>query len=105
MCSLIPVIRLSVMATRWVYSPRSLITCPGFGFDNFVSQCIDATFKCHQKNIYARMIKSDYQSNRFEYVANQVRRPRPDILKARYPKNYQLLEERNQTFITFYLYF
>lgn len=69
-----------------------------YGYDSFVSQCVDTTLKYDPTNIFARQIKSDYQTLRFEYVVNQVGRPRPDILKTRYPKVYQLLEERNQTY-------
>nr|WP_321355641.1 hypothetical protein [uncultured Draconibacterium sp.] len=69
-----------------------------YGFDGFVSQCVDTTLKYAPENMYARMIKSDYQTMRFEYVVNQVGRPRPDILKSRYPKIYQLLAERDQTY-------
>ena len=69
-----------------------------YGYDGFVSQCVDTTLKYDPTNIFARQVKSDYQTLRFDYVINQVGRPRPDILKARYPKVYQLLEERNQTY-------
>ena len=69
-----------------------------YGYDTFVSQCVDSTLKYDPTNTFARQIKSDYQTLRFEYVVNQVGRPHPDILKAKYPKVYQLLEERNQTY-------
>lgn len=69
-----------------------------YGYDGFVSQCVDTTLKYDPTNIFARQVKSDYQTLRFNYVVTQVGRPRPDILKARYPKVYQLLEERNQTY-------
>ncbi len=69
-----------------------------YGYDSFVSQCVDTTLKYDPTNIFARQVKSDYQTLRFEYVVNQVGRPHPDTLKARYPKVYQLLEERNQTY-------
>ena len=69
-----------------------------YGYDNFVSQCVDSTLKYDSSNIFARQIKSDYQTLRFDYVVNQVGRPPIDSLKSRYPKVYQLLEERNQTY-------
>ena len=69
-----------------------------YGYDSFVSQCADTTLKYDPTNIFARQLKSDYQTLRFEYVVNQIGRPHPDILKAQYPKVYQLLEERNQTY-------
>jgi hypothetical protein len=69
-----------------------------YGYDSFVSQCVDTTLKYDPTNIFARQVKSDYQSLRFEYVVNQVGRPSPDILKTHYPKIYQLLEERNKTY-------
>jgi hypothetical protein len=69
-----------------------------YGYDNFVSRSADTTLKYDPTNIFARQVKSDYQTLRFDYVVTQVGRPRPDILKAQYPKVYQLLEERNQTY-------
>lgn len=69
-----------------------------YGYDKFVSQCVDTTLKYAPSNIFAQQLKSDCQSLRFEYVVNQVGRPHPDILKSRYPQVYQLLEERNQTY-------
>lgn len=69
-----------------------------YGYDGFVSQCIDTTLKCDPTNIFARQVKSDYQTLQFDYVINQVGRPHPDILKTSYPKVYQLLQERNQTY-------
>ena len=69
-----------------------------YGYDNFVSQCVDSTLKYDPTNIFARQIKSDYQTLRFEYVVNQVGRPPIDSLKSHYPKVYRLLEERNQTY-------
>ena len=69
-----------------------------YGYDSFVLQCVDSTLKYDSTNIFARQVKSDYQTLRFDYVVNQIGRPRPDILKARYPRVYQLLEERNQTY-------
>ena len=69
-----------------------------YGYDNFVSQCVDTTLKYDPTNIFARQIKSDYQTLRFEYVVNQVGRPTPEILKTRYPEIYNLLDERNQTY-------
>lgn len=69
-----------------------------YGYDCFVSQCADSTLKYDPTNIFARQVKSDYQTLRFEYVVKQVGRPSPEILKTRYPKIYQLLDERNQTY-------
>jgi len=69
-----------------------------YGYDNFVSQCIDSTLKYNSTNIFARQVKSDYQTLQFNYVVNQVGRLHPDTLKIHYPKVYQLLKERNQTY-------
>jgi hypothetical protein len=69
-----------------------------YGYDGFVSQCVDTTLKYDPTNIFARQVKSDYQTLRFDYVVNQIGRPHPEVLKVSYPKVYQLLEERNQTY-------
>jgi hypothetical protein len=44
------------------------------------------------------MMKSNYETQRFEYVVNQAGRPHPDILKEHYPKIFELLEDRNTTY-------
>lgn len=69
-----------------------------YGYDNFVSQCVDSTLKYNPTNIFARQVKSNYQTLRFNYVVNQVGRLHPDTLKIHYPQVYQLLKERNQTY-------
>lgn len=69
-----------------------------YGYDTFVSQCVNSTLDFDPTNIFARQVKSDYQTLRFEYVVNQVGRPRPDVLQTQYPKVYKLLDERNATY-------
>ena len=66
-----------------------------YGYDSFVRQCTDTILKYEPNNLSGLMLKANYQTKRFEYVVNQVGRPRPDVLKAQYPKVYRLLEERN----------
>ncbi len=69
-----------------------------FGYDGFVNQCVDSVLKYDPKNLMAWMVKSNYQTVRFEYVVNQVGRPHPDILKSNYPEIYRLLTDRNETY-------
>lgn len=69
-----------------------------YGYDSFVNQCVDSILKYDANNLSGLMIKSNYETLRFEYVVNQVGRPHPDILKAHYPKVYKLLEDRNKTY-------
>ena len=69
-----------------------------YGYDNFAKQCIDSVLKYDENNLHGLMVKANYETQRFEYVVNQVRRPHPDILKEHYPKIYELLEERNATY-------
>jgi len=69
-----------------------------YGYDSFVKQCVDSVLKYDANNLTALMEKANYETQRFEYVVNQVGRSHPDILKARFPKVYELLEERNRTY-------
>jgi len=69
-----------------------------YGYDSFVSQCVDTILRHDPNNLSGLMLKANYQTNRFEYVVNQVGRPHPDLLKEQYPEVFQLLEERNVSY-------
>ena len=69
-----------------------------YGYDSFIKQCIDTVLKYDPHNLGGWMMKSNYQTQLFEYVVNQVGRLHPDILKERYPQIYELLQERNTTY-------
>jgi len=69
-----------------------------YGYDSFIKQCVDSVLKYDPNNLGAWMMKSNYETQRFEYVVNQVGRPHPDILKEHYPKIFELLEDRNTTY-------
>ncbi|MCL2596756.1 MAG: hypothetical protein FWD66_03675 [Paludibacter sp.] len=66
-----------------------------YGYDSFIKQCVDSVLKYDPNNLGSWMIKSNYETQRLEYVVNQVGRPHPDILKERYPKIFELFENRN----------
>ena len=69
-----------------------------YGYDSFIKQCVDSVLKYDPNNLGSWMIKSNYETQRLEYVVNQVGRPHPDILKERYPKILEMLEDRNATY-------
>lgn len=69
-----------------------------YGLDPFVLQNINTALKYAPHSLSAMAMKADYQTKRFEYVVNQLERPHPDSLKVHYPKIYELLEERNNTY-------
>ena len=69
-----------------------------YGYDSFIKQCVDSVLKYDPNNLGGWMMKSNYETQRFEYVVNQVGRPHPDILKEHYPKILELLEDRNTTY-------
>jgi hypothetical protein len=65
-----------------------------YGYDEFVNRCVDTILKYDAKNLRALMIKSNYQTVRFGYVASQIgQQISLETLKQRYPKAYELLEE------------
>ena len=66
-----------------------------YGYDNFIKQCVDTVLKYDTNNLSGWLVKANYETNRFEYVVNQVGRPHPNILKNRYPKIFEMLEDRN----------
>ena len=69
-----------------------------YGYDSFIKQCVDSVLKYDPNNLGGWMMKSNYETQRFEYVVNQAGRPHPDILKEHYPKILELLEDRNTTY-------
>jgi hypothetical protein len=71
-----------------------------YGYDEFVNQCVDTALKYYPNNIYGLQIKSDYYSLLFDYVLKQTEHPRPEILKAKYPKAYEILMQRNKLYET-----
>lgn len=69
-----------------------------YGYDCFIKQCVDSVLKYDPNNLGGWMMKANYETERFEYVVNQVGRLHPDTLKVYYPKVYKLLEDRNATY-------
>ncbi|MCL2652031.1 MAG: hypothetical protein FWD60_13550, partial [Candidatus Azobacteroides sp.] len=69
-----------------------------YGYDSFIKQCVDSVLKYDPNNLGSWMMKSNYETQRFEYVVNQVGRPPLDTLKEHYPKILELLEDRNTTY-------
>jgi hypothetical protein len=69
-----------------------------FGFDEFAKQNISAILKNDPNFLQALLIKSNYESARFNYVAEQLGRPPMDTIKAHYPRAYKLHEERKKTY-------
>lgn len=68
------------------------------GYDKFLAQCVDSVLKYDENNLTALMIRSNYETIRFNYVINQIGRPHPDTLKVYYPEVYKMLEDRNTTY-------
>lgn len=69
-----------------------------YGYDSFTKECADSVLKYDKNNLSGLMIQANYETQRFEYVVNQVGRLHPDTLKVHYPKVYELLEDRNKTY-------
>ena len=69
-----------------------------YGYDSFIKQCVDSVLKYDPNNLGSWMMKSNYETQRFEYVVNQVGRPPLDTLKEHYPKILEILEDRNTTY-------
>jgi hypothetical protein len=43
-----------------------------FGYDEFVEQVIDKAIELYPNNVFAQMVKSDYRTLKFHYVAQQL---------------------------------
>lgn len=69
-----------------------------FAFDEFAKQNISAILKNDPNFLQALIIKSNYETARLAYVAEQLGRPPLDSIKAHYPRAYKLYEERNKTY-------
>lgn len=70
-----------------------------FGYDDFVEKIADKALQLYPKNVKAQMIKSNYSTVRFEYVAKQLGinpRDNKQLQKIkRYPNAIVLLKECN----------
>jgi hypothetical protein len=64
-----------------------------YGYDRFVMQCADSILHYAPGNTGAMAIKSNYQTQRLQYVIRQTGYPPLDTLKVRFPKAYGLLNE------------
>jgi hypothetical protein len=69
-----------------------------FAFDEFAKQNISAILKNDPNFLQALLIKSNYETARFAYVAEQLGRPPLDSIKAHNSRAYKLYEERNRTY-------
>lgn len=69
-----------------------------YGYDEFAKQNLSNILKNGPNFLQALQIKSNYETSRFAYVAEQLGRPPLDSIKAHYPRAYKLYEERNRTY-------
>ena len=73
-----------------------------FGYDTFVNEVIDKALELYPNSISANMIKSNYLTIQFEYVAKQVGinpRNRQELQNIRhYPKIVELLNQVNSQY-------
>ncbi len=66
-----------------------------FGYDSFVEQVIDQAIQLDPNNIFAQMVKADYLTIRFMYVAKQLGLNRENFQKVKqYPKATALYQEQ-----------
>jgi hypothetical protein len=69
-----------------------------YGYDSFVKQCADAVLKYDKNSLAGLMLKANYESQRLDYIANQIDVAPRDTIKAHAPRAYKLLEERNKLY-------
>ena len=70
-----------------------------YGYDNFVTQCIDSVFKYDPNNLSALKITANHATLRAFYVIDhQLGHPPLEVLKTDYPKAYALFEDMKQTY-------
>jgi hypothetical protein len=73
-----------------------------FGYDEFVEKVIEKSLELHPKNITSQMIKSNYNTVRFEYVMKELGinpRNKKELQQIRnYPNAIALLKETNSQY-------
>lgn len=69
-----------------------------YGYDNFVTQCVDSVLKYDPNNLSALKINANHITRRTLYVVDQLGRPRLAEIKANYPQAYALYEEMQQSY-------
>ena len=70
-----------------------------YGYDNFVTQCLDSVFKYDANSLTALKIKSNHATLRAFYVIDhQLGHPPLELLKTDYPQAYSLYEEVKQIY-------
>jgi hypothetical protein len=70
-----------------------------FGYDEFVEQVIDKAIELYPNNVFAQMVKSDYRTLRFHYVAQQLELNQDNFQNLKYyPKAIELFKQRNEQY-------
>lgn len=69
-----------------------------YGYDNFVTQCVDSVLKYDPNNLSALKINANHITRRTLYVVDQLGRPRLAEIKASYPQAYALYEEMQRSY-------
>jgi len=69
-----------------------------YGYDNFVTQCVDSVLKYDPNNLSALKINANHTTRRTLYVVDQLGRPRLAEIKANYPQAYALYEEMQKSY-------
>ena len=69
-----------------------------YGYDNFVTQCVDSVLKYDPNNLSALKINANHITRRTMYVVDQLGRPRLAEIKASHPRAYALYEEMQRSY-------
>ncbi len=70
-----------------------------FGFDDFMLKCADKVLQHDEKNVSAWMLKANYYTILFQYIADQKGKPPLDQL-LRDPKAAEVFKKRNEVYQT-----
>jgi hypothetical protein len=68
-----------------------------YGYDNFITQCVDSVLKYDPNNLSALILNAGHTLRRTLYVVDQLGRPPLEVLKNDYPQAYALFEEMKRT--------
>jgi hypothetical protein len=75
-----------------------------FGYDEFIEKVVNKSLEIYPQNITSQMIKSNYETERFKYVLQQIgvtpEKKQSIQLLEKYPEAIEVLEKRNEQYTT-----
>ena len=87
-----------------LYSDLAMGYIHKFGYDEFVEKVIDKSLEIYPQNITSQMVKSNYETERFKYVLQQIgvtpQNKQSIQLLEKYPEAIEVLKKREEQYRT-----